>query len=345
LTNADSGKRYLSPIETPKDSYVADYPQAVNAAITAQSVFWTAEELGVDKDESDVRTKLTAGERHGLMTVQSVITQYELMIGGSELWGNKIAKLFPRHEIQRVCATFAFFELGVHAPFYDLINKALNIATDEFYTAWKNDPILAERIRFIEYHAESDDALEVTAALAFLEGAVLFSAFAFFKSFNSRGFNLIPHFVAGIDGSAKDENFHSQFSSWLFRQCLQERTVAAGADPVKLSAALTPIIHQLAKSVYDHECRIIDMIFSKGDIRTISSDEMKHFVRDRVNVVCGYLGVKSYFEGEASGEVSSWFYDQLSTFKYSDFFTTTQLQYRRDWRKHELGFNTGEEHG
>ena len=327
----------LSPIETPKASYVADYPQATQAAIAAAALFWTAEELGVEKDASDVRTKLNDGERHGLMTVQSVITQYELMIGGDELWGGKIQAMFPRHEIARACATFAFFELGVHAPFYDLINKSLNIATDEFYTAWQHDPVLADRIAFIEASTASDDALEVTAALAFLEGAVLFSAFAFFKSFNARGHNMIPHFVAGIDGSAKDENFHSQFSSWLFRQCLQERQEAGNHSPEQ-HAALLAKIRDMVHAVYEHECRIIDKVFEVGGIRTITADEMRHFVRDRINVVLGYLGLPEEFS-EPSGTVSGWFYTQLSTFKYSDFFTTTQLQYRRDWAKHDLKFS------
>ena len=327
----------LSPIETPKDSYVADYPQAVKAAIAAQSVFWTAEELGVEKDEDDVRLNLTPGERHGLCVVQSIITQYELMIGGDELWGGKIQQLFPRHEIARACATFAFFELGVHAPFYDLINKTLHQATDEFYTAWRSDPVLAERIAFVEEKTASSDALEVTAALAFLEGAVLFSAFAFFKSFNVRGHNMLPHFVAGIDGSAKDENFHSQFSSWLFRQCREER-IAAGNHTPEQDARLTQLIREMALQVYEHECRIIEMIFTQGGIRTITADEMRHFVRDRINLVLGYLGMKELFP-ERAGTVSEWFYTQLSTFKFSDFFAATQLQYRRDWRRHELKFD------
>ena len=124
----------LSAIETPKSSYVADYPQATKAAIAAQSVFWTAEELGAEKDENDVRLKLTDGERHGLCTVQSIITQYELMIGGDELWGGKIQKMFPRHEIARACATFAFFELGVHAPFYDLITaNTISVVIQNFF--------------------------------------------------------------------------------------------------------------------------------------------------------------------------------------------------------------------
>lgn len=324
-------------IESPKSSYTVDYPQAVEASINQMAVFWTAEELGVDKDAGDVRTKFTDGERHGLQTVQSIITQYELMIGGDEMWGGRIARLFPRPEIQRMCATFAFMEIGVHAPFYDLINKALNTATDEFYNAWRDDPVLAERIAFISDKSASDNALEVTAALAFLEGAVLFSAFAYFKSFNSRGHNLIPHFVSGIDGSAKDENFHSQASSWLFRQCRQER-IEAGLHTVGDDAALVETIGKMAADVYQHECRIIDKIFEKGGVTTISADEMRHFVRDRIDVVMGYLGLPPVY-GLQKGVVSGWFYQQLSTFKYSDFFATTQLQYTRNWSKHSLKFN------
>jgi hypothetical protein len=193
--------KYLSQIETPTDSYVAHYPWAIEMAIKQQSLFWPAEELGVEEDEQDFRTKLIEGELHGVLTAQSIITQYELMIGGDELWGGKIARMFPRPEIQRMCACFANVELGSHAPFYDLGNKVLGKATDEFYTQWKLDPVLAERIQFISDCAASNDALEVTAALAFLEGAILFSVLGFFKGFNSRGFNLIPHFVSGIDGS------------------------------------------------------------------------------------------------------------------------------------------------
>ncbi|MNR27423.1 hypothetical protein D3C85_1446970 [compost metagenome] len=109
-------KQYLSKIETPTDSYVTHYPWAVEMTIKQQSLFWPAEELGVDEDEQDFRTKLNEAELHGVLFAQSVLTQYELMIGGTELWGGKISKLFPRPEIQRMCACFANVELGSHAP-------------------------------------------------------------------------------------------------------------------------------------------------------------------------------------------------------------------------------------
>ena len=328
--------QYLSQIETPTDSYVAKYPWATEMAVEQQAIFWHPEELGVEQDEQDFRVGMNAAERHGVLTAQSVLTQYELMIGGTELWGGKISKLFPRPEIQRMAACFANVELGSHAPFYNLGNEVMGNATDEFYTRWKQDPILAERIAFINGCTESDNPLEVTAALAFLEGAVLFTAFGYFKGFNARGFNMIPHFVSGIDGSAKDENFHSIASAQLFQQCLAERK-ANGYHTAGHDEDLNQKIKELATKVAAHERRINDLLFEIPGNRVITKDELNHFLEDRVDVVLNRLGQPPMF-GHEKGEISNWFYQQLSTVKIPDFFATTQLQYRRSWAKHRLTF-------
>lgn len=324
-------------IETPKDTYTVDYPQAIEAAIQQTRIFWTAEELGVEKDEGDIRTKCTEGERHGITTVLKLFTRYELMLGGDEFWGGKVTKMFPRPEIQRMAATFSFMELGVHAPMYDLINKTLSIATDEFYNSWKEDPVLAERMSFIDKYAASDCPLESTAAFSFMEGVVLFSNFSFLKSFNVNGFNLISHITAGLDASAKDEDFHSMASAWLFNQCLQEREELGLIDS-NGKAALRKKIRRIAEKVYEHESQICDKIFEKGGIRTIDKEDILHFIRDRINLVLSYLKMKPMFEQEP-GNVSAWFYNQLSSFKYADFFSNQQTQYKRSWKKHELRFN------
>lgn len=324
-------------IETPTDSYVTHYPWAVDMAIQQQSLFWPAEELGVEDDEQDFRTKLNKAELHGVLTAQSILTQYELMIGGDELWGGKIAKLFPRPEIQRMAACFANVELGSHAPFYDLANKVLGKATDEFYTQWKHDEVLSERIKFISECASSNDALEVTAALALMEGAILFSIFGYFKGFNSRGFNLIPHFVSGIDGSTKDENFHSIASAMLFRQCKAERK-ELGLHSTRKDNILKEKIKKMANDVYEHEKLIISKLFEIKGNRVVTEQEALDFLEDRMNIVLGRLEMEPMFDRK-SGIISSWFYQQLSTVKVPDFFAATQLQYTRNWAKHKLGFN------
>ena len=322
-------------IETKTNSYVIRYQPALDAAVEQQNVFWAAEKMGVDADEQDFRTKLSEGEHHAVLLLQSILTQYELMIGGTELWGGKIAKMFPRPEIQRMCATFAYAELASHAPFYKEGNKVLGRDTDEFYESCVDIPELANHLTYVEELVKSKNPLKVTAALCFLEGVVLFSAFAFFKSFNTNGFNLIPHFVAGIDASAKDENFHSQASAYLHNTCKQERELL-GLDTYE-----DGMIEELAIECYQHEAKIVELLYSvqPETMRTINKEDLLHFIRDRTNLVCGYLNHEPIFKQE-KGIVSEWFYNNLSSFKSSDFFASTQVQYTKNHNKASLGFNT-----
>jgi ribonucleotide reductase beta subunit family protein with ferritin-like domain len=336
-------QQYLSQIETPTDSYVPRYPWAVEMARKQQDIFWPAEELGVEEDAQDFRVGLNDAEKHGVLTAQSILTQYELMIGGEELWGGKIAKMFPRPEIQRLCACISNVELNSHAPFYAIGNEVLGVATDEFYSQWRQDPVLAERIAFINECTASSNPLKVTAALAFLEGAVLFSVFGFFKGFNSRGFNLIPHFVSGIDGSAKDENYHSLASAGLHNVCKTERK-EAGNHTSDAEFELVYAIRKMAGKVYEHELLIIDKLFAAPGNRVVNKAELIDFLQDRINVVLERLGLPPMFE-KTKSEISTWFYQQLSTVKVPDFFATTQLQYTRNWAKHKLVFRKDKVYG
>lgn len=330
----------LARIETPSESQVEYYPQATQAAIQQMAVFWPAEELGVEEDEADFRG-MPEGDAKAILTLQRYLSKIERVIGGDDFWGGRIGRMFPRHEIQRASSVFAMVENNSHAPFYRIGNEVIGVATDEFYEEINQIPVFNEHIQQVVKHARSNNKIEATVALTFLEGVPLYSAFAWFKSYGVRGHHLIPHFIAGIDGSAKDENFHCMFSAWLVNQLIKER------DDLGLISELDKkLIHRdiikIAKQVYLHEVTIINYIMKithgMCSYNTIDKEELVHFVQDRVNTVLGYFGLEPMFDHEP-GEVSSWFYSQLNAYKFQDFFATTQLQYRRNWRKHELVFN------
>lgn len=330
---------YLSRIETPTESQVEYYPQATQAAIEQMAIFWPAEELGVEEDEADFRHGLKEGERFAVLALQRYLSKIERVIGGDDFWGGKIGRMFPRPEIQRASAVFAMMENNTHAPFYRIGNEVIGVATDEFYEEFKNIPVFSEHIKYIVKKSKSKCKLTATAALTFLEGVPLYSAFAFFKSFGVRGHNKISHFIAGIDGSAKDENFHCMFSAWLVNQCIKERMELKNMTEAEL-LRFQKILRRMARKVYKHEIGIIEYIFSfkPEDITTVTKRELKHFVRDRVNAVLGYFGLPPMF-GAKTGVVSQWFFSQLNAYKFQDFFATTQLQYRRDWKKYLLKFD------
>lgn len=205
-----------------------------------------------------------------------------------------------------------------------------------FITLGKRFLRLTDRMDFVNYFADSRDPLLSMAAFTFMEGVVLFSNFAFLKSFSSGGYNLIPHITAGIDASAKDENFHAMASAWLFNQTKLEM-LDAGVITEEDVKKYEEVIYQIAEQVYNHEKAIVDIIFSEEGIRTVTKENILHFVRNRIDVMLEALEIAPMF-GEDRGVVSEWFYNQLSSYKYSDFFHAQQIQYVRTWAKHKLTF-------
>ena len=331
-------------IETHSESHVYQYDRAEEVAIEQFGIFWSAEELGVHNDEPDLRSNLTAAEVQAITYLQSILNVYEDHLG-DDIWGDLIPKRFPRREIVRACRVISMVETHSHAPFYKIMNEVLHKATDEFYSQWRYDGHLYKHIKFVEQCTQDEDSAIVTAALCGLEGINLFSAFGFFKQFNTRGWNYISHFVAGIDGSAKDENFHSMFSAWLFRQLRYEREQASLIN-FDYTFKLECQVYHIMESLYEHELAIIDKLWEFEEatgttIRVVKKDELIEFVQDRVNVVLGYLGYEPMFSKE-KGTISEQFYLNVSSFKSSDFFANTQLQYKRNWSRYKLKFNTSE---
>lgn len=131
-------------LQEASDSVVVRYPQPIEFATKQLEVFWTADEINVDKDVQSILVDMTPAERHGVLTTLRLFTLYELRAGG-EYWGSRYVSIFPRHEFRRMASVFTMFELAIHAPFYAKLNEALNVSTDEFYTSYVKDPLLKSR--------------------------------------------------------------------------------------------------------------------------------------------------------------------------------------------------------
>lgn len=127
-------------------------------------------------------------------------------------------------------------------------------------------------------------------------------------------------------------------SAWLFNQTADEMKEVGILTDDKFGK-IKDQVREIAAQVYEHESRIINLIFEKGGIRTITKEDMLHFVRNRIDTVLDYLKMKPIY-GDEQGVVSEWFYNQLSSYKYSDFFHSQQIQYVRSWDKSALRFNS-----
>lgn len=319
----------MTRLQTLTNSYVTHYPDAVRFAEQQEQIFWTANEINVEKDKQDMLVNMTEAERHGVTTTLRLFTLYEQLVG-SEYWLGRALKEFPRPEIQRMCSVFGMFELNIHAPFYSKLNKTLGLDTDEFYLSYTNDDTLQDRIDFIGSIAGEADPLVSIGCFSLIEGAVLYSSFAFLKHFQANGKNKLLNVVKGINFSVRDENLHAVASAWLYRtlrdELLQQDAVAHRGRVEMASERLLGA----SRAIYEHECRIVDMIFEKGPIEGVSPDQMKTFIRSRINLCLSQLGLPQVFE-VGDDVISKWFYDAINSVSFHDFFVGVGNSYNRAW--------------
>jgi ribonucleotide reductase beta subunit family protein with ferritin-like domain len=325
------------PIRTAKSAYVFDYPTAEELAKKQRSIFWTAEEIPVANDKQDFLVTMTPAEQAAVRTTLKLFTIYELILGG-EVWGDRIFHAFPRPEIQMMSNAFSFAELNMHAPFYAKLNQALMIDTEEFYESYRNDPVLAERIRFVWDAVAEDDLLYALSVFTLMENCVLYSNFAFLKHFQSGGKNLLQNVVSGINFSARDENLHATGGAWLFNTTLDEYRATVDADKFEAERDdLYARVRRVAGYVYAHEARIVDMLFAHGPIPGIEQADLETFVRSRVDLTLQNMRMPPLFD-VAENPIAEWFYDGVNGTQFHDFFQVTGNEYNRNVGETEFEF-------
>lgn len=314
-------------IKTWQEGYIDRYPQFGEMADEQIKIFWPWNEIKVGKDKHDLLVGVSPSEKHGIITTLKLFTKYELYVG-SEHWGSRIAKAYPQVGIQRMAAAFAHVELNSHAPFYNEINKELGLATKEFYNEYLADPVLAERMTFIDKMIASPDDELSTAIFSLVEGAVLYSSFAYLKHFQSQGKNKIQNIVRGLNMSARDENLHALGGALIVRTALAEQE-RSEYELTEFKQAVQEAVWEL----YKHETAINAKVFEQGTQDGITEHQLNQFSKSRLNQCCDQLEVPRVFPSDLVkyNPIASWFYQGINNYQMNDFFQGIGREYQRDW--------------
>ena len=197
----------------PKTEYIMEYQQAIEFAKSQAEIFWLPDEIDVAKDLHGLKTIFNEAEYHGVISTLKLFTLYEVHVG-QDYWLGYVCKVFDRPDIQRMATTFGFMEIAVHSVFYSKINEVLGLDTEEFFNSYLDDPVLKNRMEWIGKKTTKSDTLynilKSIGVFSMIEGAILFSSFAFLKHFNNNGKNKLININSGIDFSIADENIHAE---------------------------------------------------------------------------------------------------------------------------------------
>ena len=306
--------QHLIPIYTDKN--------IVDFADNQLKVFWLPEEIKVEKDIQDVLTNFTESEKHAVITTLKLFSLYETH-AGDEYWGERFKKMFKGAEYHRMASVFSMFELAVHAPFYNKINELLYINTPEFYTSYVDNPVLKDRIDHISEIISDEDDLISLGGFSMVEGVILYSNFAFLKHYQSQGKNKLMNVVRGLNFSVRDENLHAEASAYAFKQKAKEST----PEHLKI---VEKKIREASQKIFEHEKKIISMLFEKGKIEGITAHQLENFVQSRINHCLKQLGFEKEYN-VTYDPIASWFYKGINDYQYNDFFAGQGNQYNRNW--------------
>lgn len=321
--------KILQPVE----GHTVEYQHYADLADKQFNILWPWDEPAVQNDLQDLRVHMDEPDFFGTTYILKLFNKYE-QVAGQDYWTGKFMKMFPRPEMQRMAALNGAVELNSHEPFYDQVNTVLHLDTEEFYASWKQEKILVERMDFIGKYVGHSNYILSTGAFTFVEGAILYSSFGYLKHFQAQecGKNLITNTCRGINQSVADENIHAIGSAMACQDMIRE----ANLDEEEM-AYLKAQFEDIAKKVYEHESAIIDILYSKGDIKNLPKHCLKDFVKHRCNLCLDMLGFGPVFTEELDTFIESWFYKNINSVQFHDFFTGHGSEYNNNWDEQRFG--------
>lgn len=298
-----------------------EYPEYYTEGWLKQAqAFWLHTEIPMSGDVKDWNEKLTASEKNLVGNILLGFAQTECAV--SDYWTQKVVGWFPKHEIQQMAMMFGSQET-IHAVAYSYLNETLGL---ENFEAFLQDEATMERFdNLVSY--EGTDKIGIAKSLAifsaFAEGVSLYSAFAVLYSFQLR--NLLKGIGQQMKWSVRDESLHSKMGCQLFRHMCQE-------DPKLLQDCKKDVINA-AEAMLKAEERYIDKMFEQGDIENLKANDLKQFIRKRLNEKInelGYTNIREYFKyDDKAASRLDWFYHLTGGHTHTDFFAVRPTDYSK----------------
>jgi len=271
-------------------------------------------------DVKDWNEKLTDSEKNLVGNILLGFAQTECAV--SDYWTQKVVSWFPKHEIQQMAMMFGSQET-IHAVAYSYLNETLGL---ENFEAFLHEPATAERFEnLVSYSGNDPVGIGRSLAIfsAFAEGVSLYSAFAVLYSFQMR--NLLKGIGQQMKWSVRDESLHSKMGCQLFRHMCEE-------IPTLLEDCRKDVI-KAAETMLTAEERYIDKMFEQGDIENLKANDLKQFIRKRLNEKLqelGYLDLRDYFAFNEKGASNlDWFYHLTGGHTHTDFFAIRPTDYSK----------------
>ena len=308
-----------------------EYPKAYDYWLKQQQAHWLHTEVPMAQDVSDWKSNMKDYEKNVVGQILKGFAQTETVV--NDYWSTLVTKWFRKPEIIMMGTTLGSSET-IHAEAYSLLNEQLGL--DNFAEFMEDEATMAKIESLMDVRDNHDGtanwhdrAKSLAIFSAFTEGVNLFSSFAVLLSFKMR--NKLKGVGQIVEWSVRDESLHSEAGCWLFRTLMEEQ-------PKFKTKKLVKEIEEAAHLAVKLEFDFIDKVFEMGNLENLTKDELKNFIKHRVNTKMGDLGLEPIIPAadidKGALKTMKWFDAVIAGKQHTDFFASRVTNYSKghlDW--------------
>jgi len=300
-----------------------EYPELAEYVSAVRHSYWIHTEFNFTGDINDFKVNITESERDAIKKTLLAIAQIEVSV--KTFWGNIYSKM-PKPEIGAVGFTFAESEVR-HMDAYSHLLEILGL-NDEFKNLNKV-PVIQQRVEYLEKvinlsktNENREYSQSVLLFSLFIEHVSLFSQFLIIMSFNKHK-NLFKGISNAVEATSKEEQIHGMFGTDLINIIRKEH-------PEWFDDANREAVRTMCIEAYQAESAIVDWIFAEGELEFLPKDQIKEFIKSRLNKSLQGIGMSPVFGvDEELVEKTDWFDDEVIATKHVDFFYKRSINYSK----------------
>lgn len=300
-----------------------EYPEILKFSEAINKSFWVHSEVDFTADTQDFHAHLSAAEQNAVKNSLLSIAQIEVAV--KSFWGN-LYNHFPKPEINGLGATFAECEFR-HSEAYSRLLEVLGYNNQ--FEKLIEVPVIKERIQYLSsalQNAKSADKKEYTVSLILfsllIENVSLFSQFAIILAF-TRFKGYMKNVSNIIAWTSVDEQIHANAGIFLVNKLKEEYPEIFTQDTIEH-------IRSVVEQSIVTENRMLDWIFSAGEIDIINKPDLSNFMKYRADESLKQIGIAPLFN-ISTKEIAPmiWFEEEVFSNSLDDFFAKRPVEYTK----------------
>lgn len=262
------------------------YPWAYDAWLKHEQAHWLHTEVALADDVKDWKKKLSKSEKSFLTNIFRFFTQGDIDVAGGYV--NNYLPFFPQPEVRMMLMGFAARE-ALHIAAYSHLIETIGLP-ESTYNQFLEYKEMADKHEYVKgLSSQKGDkestALHIAVFSAFTEGMQLFSSFIMLLNFPRHG--IMKGMGQIITWSIVDETVHTESMIKLFKEYIKENR-SIWTDDLKQK------IYSIAETMVELEDAFIDLSFQDGEMRDLTADDLKQYIRyiaDRRLIAMGMRGI------------------------------------------------------